>query len=47
MGYWSAGVKGLHMPMMAVIDYRGFRLVAMAYLPIRTLGTRTRTKNPS
>jgi len=27
------------MPMMAIIDYRGYRLVAMAYLPIQ--GART------
>src|SRR5690349_20535631 len=28
------GCEGLHVPLMAVIDYRGFRLVAMSILPI-------------
>jgi len=28
------GCKGLHVPLMAVIDYRGFRLVAESFLPI-------------
>lgn len=28
------GREGIHVPMMAVIDYRGFRLVAMSKLPI-------------
>jgi hypothetical protein len=24
----------VHLPMMALVDYRGFRLIAMSYLPI-------------
>ncbi|KAK5577688.1 hypothetical protein RB653_002633 [Dictyostelium firmibasis] len=30
----NCGVKGLHVPLMAFIDYRGFRLMAMSLLPI-------------
>ncbi|KYQ92909.1 hypothetical protein DLAC_05501 [Tieghemostelium lacteum] len=32
--FLNVGVKGLHVPLMAYIDYRGFRLVAMSLLPI-------------
>jgi len=30
----SANVRGLSMPMMALLDYRGYRLVATTILPI-------------
>ncbi|KAN0003830.1 hypothetical protein ACTFIZ_009989 [Dictyostelium cf. discoideum] len=32
--FLNCGVKGLHVPLMAFIDYRGFRLMAMSLLPI-------------
>eukprot|EP01133_Synstelium_polycarpum_P013644 gene13644-16064_t len=32
--FLNCGVKGLHVPLMAYIDYRGFRLMAMSLLPI-------------
>jgi hypothetical protein len=32
--YMNAGVKELHYPLMALVDYRGFRLIAMSILPI-------------
>ncbi|GAM26590.1 hypothetical protein SAMD00019534_097650 [Acytostelium subglobosum LB1] len=34
MSYYNARVDGLHHPLMALIDYRGYRLVAMSLLPI-------------
>ncbi|EFA85283.1 Histidine kinase A [Heterostelium album PN500] len=34
MSYYNARVEGLHHPLMALIDYRGYRLVAMSLLPI-------------
>ena len=34
-----SGARGLNVPLMALIDYRGFRLVAMAWVP--TMGERT------
>ncbi|GAM20836.1 hypothetical protein SAMD00019534_040110 [Acytostelium subglobosum LB1] len=34
MSYYNARVEGLHHPLMTLIDYRGFRLVAMSLLPI-------------
>jgi len=34
MGVKSARVSGLHLPLIALIDYRGYRLVAMSVLPI-------------
>ena len=30
----SCKVKGLHFPLIALVDYRGYRLVAMSVLPI-------------
>ncbi|KAK5577689.1 hypothetical protein RB653_002634 [Dictyostelium firmibasis] len=32
--FLNCGIKGLHVPLMAFIDYRGFRLMAMSLLPI-------------
>lgn len=32
--YFSCAVRGLHFPLMALIDYRGFRLTASSILPI-------------
>ncbi|KYQ96957.1 leucine-rich repeat-containing protein (LRR) [Tieghemostelium lacteum] len=32
--YYTAGVEGLNYPMMALIDYKGFRLIALSVLPI-------------
>ena len=34
-----SGVRGLNVPLMALIDYRGFRLVAMSWVP--TMGEHT------
>ena len=33
-GYSKANVEGLNVPLIALIDYRGFRLIAMSLLPI-------------
>jgi hypothetical protein len=32
--YYNSGVKELHLPLMAVIDYKGFRMTAQALLPL-------------
>lgn len=32
--YYNSGVKELHVPLMAVIDYKGFRMTAQALLPL-------------
>lgn len=32
--YYSAGVKRLCLPLMALIDYKGFRMTAQAFLPL-------------
>ncbi|KYR00520.1 Histidine kinase A [Tieghemostelium lacteum] len=34
MSYYNCQIDGLHHPLMALIDYRGYRLVAMSLLPI-------------
>ncbi|EGC35315.1 hypothetical protein DICPUDRAFT_152393 [Dictyostelium purpureum] len=34
ISYYMAGVKGLNYPLMALIDYKGFRLIALSVLPI-------------
>eukprot|EP01122_Echinamoeba_exundans_P005431 TRINITY_DN15587_c0_g2_i1.p1 TRINITY_DN15587_c0_g2~~TRINITY_DN15587_c0_g2_i1.p1 ORF type:complete len:1160 (+),score=219.51 TRINITY_DN15587_c0_g2_i1:46-3525(+) len=34
MGFKSAGIKELHLPLMALIDYRGYRLIAVSSVPI-------------
>ena len=35
MSFHNCFLKNFHLPLMAIIDYRGFRVVAMALLPIR------------
>ena len=35
MGYHSCFLKNFNLPLMAIIDYRGFRLIAMSLLPIK------------
>lgn len=39
LSFYNTNTKGLHYPLMSVIDYRGFRLIALSILPIskRTL----------
>jgi len=37
--YWLAWVNGLHLPLMVLIDYKGFRLIAMPLLPISSQTT--------
>ena len=32
--YYNCGVKDLHLPLMAVIDFKGFRMTAQAFLPL-------------
>ena len=32
--YSNAGVKELHVPLIALIDYKGFRMSAQAFLPL-------------
>ena len=32
---FSLGMDSLNLPMMALVDYRGFRLIAMSVLPLR------------
>lgn len=34
MAYFNCDIVGLHCPLMALVDYRGFRLIAMSILPI-------------
>jgi hypothetical protein len=34
MSYYNAKVPGMCFPLMSLIDYRGFRLIAMSILPI-------------
>lgn len=35
MSYYSCNIKGLAFPLMAVIDYKGFRVLALSILPIK------------
>lgn len=37
MSYYKAGVPGLHVPLMTLIDYMGFRLIAMSILPLEKM----------
>jgi len=37
MAYFNLGLKGICLPVMALLDYRGFRLIAMSILPIKRL----------
>jgi len=32
--YASVGVEGLHFPLMCLVNYKGFRIIAEALLPI-------------
>ena len=34
MSYYNSKILGLCFPLMSLIDYRGFRLIAMSILPI-------------
>jgi hypothetical protein len=34
MGYYQCQIEGLHVPLCTLIDYRGFRLIAMSILPL-------------
>jgi hypothetical protein len=34
IGYYSCNIPGLNFPLMALIDYKGFRVIAMSILPI-------------
>jgi len=34
MGYWNCGIEQLNVPLMALVDFLGFRLIAMSILPI-------------
>lgn len=34
MGYLDCRVSGLHFPLCAVIDYRGFSLIAQSVVPV-------------
>lgn len=33
MSYYKCAIPGLHYPLMCLIDYKGFRLIAMSILP--------------
>jgi hypothetical protein len=32
--YFSLGMTDIRVPIMALVDYRGFRLIAMSVLPV-------------
>jgi Clustered mitochondria len=34
MAYYNCGVRELHVPIMVIVDYMGFRLIAMSVLPV-------------
>lgn len=34
MSYYNCQIPGLHFPLMALIDFKGFRLIASSLLPI-------------
>jgi hypothetical protein len=36
IGYYSCNIPGLNFPLMAMIDYKGFRVIAMSILPINS-----------
>lgn len=36
MCYFNSSISEIHVPLMALVDYRGFRLIAMALLPVDT-----------
>ena len=33
-GFYNSNVRGLRYPLMSILDYRGFRLMALSVLPI-------------
>jgi hypothetical protein len=35
ISYFNLGIRDLHFPLMALVDYLGFRLTALSVLPIR------------
>ena len=32
--YFNCAINGMNLPLMALVDYKGFRLIAIALLPI-------------
>lgn len=34
ISYFNCGIKELNVPLMALVDYRGFRLIALSILPV-------------
>mgnify|MGYP005867219343 CR=1 FL=1 len=34
LSYYNCHVPGLNFPLMGLIDFRGFRVVAISYMPI-------------
>jgi hypothetical protein len=36
MIYFSLGIKDLNLPLMSLVDYRGFRLVSLCLLPVNS-----------
>ena len=36
MHYYQCSISELRVPLMALVDYRGFRLIAMSLLPINS-----------
>lgn len=36
MGFKSAGIRELRLPLLALIDYRGYRLCAVSLLPVNS-----------
>ena len=34
MAYTSLGIRGLCVPLMAIVDFMGYRVIAMSLLPI-------------
>ena len=34
ISYFNTGISDLNVPLMALVDYRGFRLIAMSILPV-------------
>lgn len=34
LSVWNKAIRGLSVPLMCLVDYKGFRLVAMSVLPI-------------
>mmetsp|Transcript_7050 Transcript_7050/g.17843 ORF Transcript_7050/g.17843 Transcript_7050/m.17843 type:complete len:699 (+) Transcript_7050:175-2271(+) len=36
ISYFSCGIDDLHVPLMALVDYMGFRLIAISFLPLNS-----------